>query len=234
MPFEPRLDIIGAALADPSRARIVCELMDGRSHTGKELASVAGVAPNTASDHLSRLLDAGMICAQRSGRFVYYRIASDEVGEVLERMSWLSPTDHLYRGSKRRQAPELLARSCYNHIAGRLGVLIAESLISAGCIRETDSGVRLTQVGCEKLVEIELVSAEAAPPAAKCCLDWSERRRHLSGPLGTAILDNALARKWLSRPRTGRALHIEEKGFAAFERHFGIAKSALLAPGDPA
>ncbi|WP_298852053.1 helix-turn-helix transcriptional regulator [uncultured Ruegeria sp.] len=228
MQFEPRLDIIGAALADSSRVRILCELMDGRSHTGKELASVAGIAPNTASEHLSKLLDIGMITAERTGRCIYYRIVSDEVAETLEQMSALSPTDHLYRGRNRQCPPELIARTCYNHIAGRLGVLMAKRLMDRGWISVEGATAAVTQSGTEHLRRIGFLSDTMPFLLVKCCLDWSERRHHFSGPLGSSLLNHALSQKWLTRPRHGRVLHIEPKGFAAFDQYFGISRTALF------
>lgn len=226
MAFNPRIDILGAALADQSRVRMLCELMDGRAHTGKELASVAGIAPNTASDHLAKLRDIGMLSAMRSGRFVYYRLAGAEVAEVLERMSALSPTDHLYRGGSTGVAPELVARTCYNHIAGRLGVLIASRLEAMGWVRGGELPV-LTPEGRARLQAIGVLPAEAKSPTCKSCLDWSERRRHLSGPLGTAIFDHALAQGCLRRRSSGRALVINDAGQGALLSHFGISNDMI-------
>ncbi len=227
MHIEPRLEIVGAALSDASRVRMLCELMDGRSHTGKELASAAGIAPNTASEHLSKLLNANMIVAKKSGRCVYYRIASDEIAEILEQMSALSPTDHLYRGRCRGRYPELVARTCYNHIAGRLGVLIAQGLIARGWVYADGENARLTQSGGNYLTRIGVLHDGEPTLAIKCCLDWSERRHHFSGPFGTRLFDHAIAQNWLSRPQYGRTLQIKPKGVAAFEQHFGISNSAL-------
>ncbi|MFN4156758.1 MAG: ArsR/SmtB family transcription factor [Paracoccaceae bacterium] len=127
MTIEPRLDIIGAALADPSRSRILCELMDGRAFTNKELASAARITPQTATTHLRQLAMAGMTEPLRSGRHVYHRIATAEVADVLEKLALLSPTDHLFRNGRSGDDTRL-ARSCYNHVAGRIGVLMAERL----------------------------------------------------------------------------------------------------------
>lgn len=228
MSYEPRLDIVGAALADSSRTRILCELMDGRAHTGKELASVAGIAPNTASEHLLKLLGADMIVAKKSGRCVYYRIASDEVAETLEQLSALSPTDHLYRGRNGECPPDLVARTCYNHIAGRLGVILARQFVDRGWMSVEGTSARLTQSGGAHLKRIGILSDAASSLPVKCCLDWSERRHHFSGPFGVNLLDQALSRKWVTRPRNGRALYIEPKGFAAFELYFGISKDMLF------
>lgn len=226
MSIEPRLDIVGAALADPSRVRILCELMDGRSHTGKELACVAGVAPSTASEHLSKLLSAKMVVAEKSGRCTYYRIANAETAEILEQLSALSPSDHLYRG--RGDAPELLARTCYNHIAGRLGVLLAHEMIGRGWVEIEGVSARWTATGIAQMHRQGIVPADQPMPLIKCCLDWSERRHHFSGPFGTILLNHALSQNWVRRAKHGRALIVEPKGLAAFERFFGITQTALF------
>jgi len=231
MSFEPRLEIIGAALADASRVRILCELMDGRSHTGKELASIAGVTPSTASEHLGKLRHARVIRAEKSGRCVYYRLASAEIAEVLERMSAFSPTAHLYRAKDGAMAPEMVARTCYNHIAGRLGVSIAHGLTARKWISTVEGSSRLTPEGRQALERIGVSPPMTGPPSVKCCLDWSERRRHFSGELGTLLLSHALSRQWVTRARQGRALRIEPEGFAAFEEHFGIQRADLLGHG---
>ncbi len=234
MAMEPRLNIIGAALADPNRVRMLCELMDGRAHTGKELASVAGVAPNTASGHLGKLLAAEIITSEKSGRCTYYRVASDEIAEVLEQLSALSPTDHLYRALGKAIAPELVARTCYNHIAGRLGVLMARGMIQNGWVTVEGASARLTSIGLRALVEMGIVPADTETPNIKCCLDWSERRRHFSGQLGKALLEVALAKRWVTRPSEGRTLRIEVAGYEAFGANFGITEEELSKQSDPA
>lgn len=233
MSMEPRLDIVGAALADPSRIRILCELMDGRSHTGKELASVAGVAANTASGHLGKLIDAGVVAAEKSGRCIYYRVASAEIAEVLEQMSALSPTDHLYRAQGTFIAPELIARTCYNHIAGRLGVLIARGIVRQGLVSVEGASARITEAGARTFVEIGIWPENASSPNVKCCLDWAERRRHFSGQLGTAMLSHAVSQNWVTPPKYGRALAIEPAGYDAFDRYFGVKQADLLGHDDP-
>lgn len=229
MTIEPRLDIIGAALADPSRSRILCELMDGRAFTNKELASAARVTPQTASAHLKQLELAGLTASLRSGRHVYHRIANDEVAEVLEGLANLSPTKHLTQNGH-KASDTMLARSCYNHIAGRLGVLMAERMIALNVLSikidhielgsrcpafMDDLGVKISDVGANK-------------PIVKSCLDWTERRFHISGPLATSIMDRTLNEGWLERRTGSRVLSISADGYQKFESKFGLTKSALL------
>jgi len=223
MAIEPRLDIIGAALADPSRSRILCELMDGRAFTNKELACAAGVSPPTASAHLKRLEGAGLTSSLRSGRCVYHRIANAEVAAVLEGLAGLSPTGALSRGG-RSGADTRRARSCYNHIAGTLGVRMADRMVALDILRARDEAVSpgprygafLNDSG------IPPPHAAAGKPLATLCLDWTERRHHLAGPLGTALMLKSLDAGWLERRTGSRALTVTAIGFDAFDRWFGL------------
>lgn len=238
MTTEPRLDIIGAALADQSRSRILCEMMDGRAFTNKELACAAEVTAQTASVHLKHLQAAGLTSSIRSGRCVYHRIASEDVAHVLEALAGLSPTDHLHR-AKIRQLPEadtLRARSCYNHIAGKLGVLITDRLIALGCLQEHGDTVAISTEGDTFFdglgIDIRRLGT-AQKPAVKLCLDWTERRHHISGPLATALMDKALDMDWLARRTGSRALTITELGYAFFEREFGLTRAVIGAADYP-
>lgn len=228
MTLTPRLDIIGAALGDQSRARIICALMDGRAHTGKELAIAVGIAPNTASGHLQRLRDAGLILAERNGRTVYHRIASAEVADLLERMSVLSPPDHLHRPARRGEEGIRGARTCYNHIAGRLGVMIADQLLATGVLVQSDGIVMVGPARADVLVRLGLRNAAAdGKIQARTCLDWTERRPHLSGPLAVDLLEVCLRENWLNRRPGSRVLDVTNAGRDAFLAHFAIPFDAF-------
>ncbi|KZL21501.1 Helix-turn-helix domain protein [Pseudovibrio axinellae] len=232
MSTEPRFDIIGAALADPSRSRILCEMMDGRAFTNKELACAANVTAQTASAHLKQLEAAGLTASLRSGRNVYHRISSAEVASILETLAGLSPTDHLHR-AKNRNKPEvdaLRARSCYNHIAGRLGVLITDQLITKGALLLQGDSASVTPEGVAffHAIDINVLNINnTKKPAVKLCLDWTERRHHISAPLATALMDRSLEKKWLERCKASRALKITALGYEAFDRDFGISHDSL-------
>ncbi|SFL23464.1 transcriptional regulator, ArsR family [Pseudovibrio ascidiaceicola] len=229
MTAEPRLDIIGAALADSSRSRILCEMMDGRAFTNKELACAAKISAQTASVHLKQLQAAGLTSSIRSGRCVYHRIASEDVACVLEALAGLSPTDHLHR-AKMPEANTLRARSCYNHIAGRLGVLITNRLVALGILRIQGEVVAIDTAGeafFNKL-EIDVPNLSTSKkPTVKLCLDWTERRHHISGPLATALMEKALKMNWLERHGGSRALAITTLGYEIFERDFGIVRNLI-------
>jgi len=229
---EPRLDIIGAALADPSRSRILCEMMDGRAFTNKELACSANVTAQTASAHLKLLEAAGLTVSLRSGRNIYHRIANAEVAGVLETLSSLSPTDHLYRTKKNNplDADAMCARSCYNHIAGRLGVLISDRLIALDVIRLQGGTVSIGPEGESffRGIEIDILCSDnPQKPVVKLCLDWSERRHHLSGPLATQIMEKALKMKWLERRTGSRAFAITAYGYEIFAHEFSLSRDYI-------
>lgn len=230
MTIEPKLEIIGAALADPSRARILCTLMDGRAFTNKELASAAGISAQTASAHLRHLGETGLVTALRSGRFVYHRVANEEVAAVLETLATITPLDHLAR--KGRASKDIrCARSCYNHIAGRLGVLMAQQLHARGVIEMTPDGAHPGQHFDAFFATLGITVSRTKPPV-RLCLDWTERRDHIAGPAAIALMETSFEQGWLRRMPTGRALHVTESGFAVFERHLGITRH-MLAPESP-
>lgn len=233
---EPRLDIIGAALADPSRSRILCELMDGRAFTNKELACAANISPQTATAHLRQLNQAGLTTSLKSGRHVYHRIAGEEVARVLEGLASLSPTDHVIRAARSTSARRrhggqdvLLARCCYNHIAGRLGVLLMQGLTAKGVVLVSGDSVHPGPAFQTFVQEhgLDVPKPGGAQPIARLCLDWTERKHHLSGPLATALLQLALDDGWVERVTGARALIITPRGYEMFLGLFGIGKDAL-------
>jgi len=232
MMTEPRLDIIGSALADVTRSRILCEMMDGRAFTNKELAFAANVTAQTASVHLKHLKNAGLTSSLRSGRNVYHSIASAEVAEVLEALATLSPTDHLHRAKNRNlpNADTMRVRSCYNHIAGRLGVLITEQLISMDVLRIDGDGLSLGDEAKAffRKLEIDVPRvASRSKPIVKLCLDWTERKNHISGPLATALMNKSLEMNWIERRTGSRALTITTLGYEVFARDFNLTRDQI-------
>lgn len=217
MNHEPRLDVIGAALGDPSRARILCALMDGRAFTNKELAFAARIAAPTATAHLQRLADLGLTVSERSGRHVYHRIASEDVADVLEHLSHVTPRDHLERlpqAGRAGGADVLAARCCYAHLAGRLGVAVCEAMQARAMVRVE---------GAQAVIALDLPDVlRGAAQAGKLCLDWTERRHHISGALGRDMIQAFFKAGWLSRQPDSRALQLTDVGRAGFAQTFGV------------
>jgi DNA-binding transcriptional ArsR family regulator len=220
-----RMASIAALLGDPARANILTALMDGRALTAKELAFAAHVTPQTASGHLAQLTAASLLAAEKQGRHRYFRLASPLVGQMLESvMAVAGPeptTPTTWRGGEALRT----ARTCYDHLAGRLGVALADSLARAGHLALSQDGGELTQRGHAFLCDFG-----AEPPPGKrifCrpCLDWSERRPHIAGRLGAALATRCLDLKWVERQRDSRAVTITPAGTRGFTETFDIQLS---------
>ena len=223
MQTEPNFHHVAAAMADARRSRMLCTLMDGRAFTAKELACDAGITPQTASAHLGRLKAAGLIHAEKSGRHVYHRLAGVQVAEMLESLGCLSPLDHLQRarkscGARREGADALFARCCYSHLAGELGVMVHDAMRARALLVPQGEGLRLSAAGQVWAVQ----HGFRLRAGARRCLDWSERRHHLAGPLAIDLLAQMFAREWVVRAKTGRALILGAAGRAGFEEAFGL------------
>lgn len=221
---------VGALLADPARAGVLLALLDGSSRPATELALLAGVAPATASVHLRKLVDGGLLAVLEQGRHRYYRLAGDEVAHLLETLAFA-------RSSPRQNAriaqvdPALArARSCYRHLAGRLGVALFERLnVRGGLVIDADS-VRLARAGSGLLRAAGLIDGDDGSERlrGRACLDWSERRFHLAGPLGSHLLQRLLQLRWLRRVDDARTLDLGAHGRAGL-RALGIDWTRLAA-----
>jgi DNA-binding transcriptional ArsR family regulator len=215
------LSAFGELIAEPSRAAMLLALMDGSSRPATELARIAGVAPSTASEHLRRLSDGGAVTALRSGRHRYFRIASEQVAEALEVLALLGNEP---RPAARQEDPARRAlaegRTCYRHLAGRLGVAFLAALERKGFLGVRGGAVILAPAGQSWFED----NGMALPlwPTGKACLDWTERRHHLGGKLGAALTDHLFALRWIARRREGRAVRLTARGSEALERHFGL------------
>lgn len=230
MNLEPNIHVIATALADRSRARMVCALMTGRAHTVKELACAAEVTPPTASAHLKVLEREGLVVPLKAGRNKFVRIASPAVAHLIETLSVLTSADHVRRIRPRGATPAMLeARSCYDHIAGRLGVSLFDRLAAMGAITCDADQAAVTASGVAVFtgLGIDMAALRAQRrPLARCCLDWTERRYHLAGSLAAAVLERMLAAGWIDRARTGRALVVTAAGRQMLAERFGLTDAA--------
>lgn len=222
----PDISRIGAMLGDPVRANILTALMSGKALTAGELAHEAGIAPATASGHLRKLEDSGLITPRKQGRHRYFTLAGDEVGHALETLMGLAAERGHLRSRIGPRDPELrAARICYDHIAGAAGVRIFDSLLARGLLELAGNGVSLTFAGRDWATGfgIDLAPLEAARrPLCRTCLDWSERRTHLAGGLGAAILTMLQTRHWARRLPDSRVIAFSDIGRAGFETHFPL------------
>ncbi|OIQ31423.1 MAG: transcriptional regulator [Alphaproteobacteria bacterium MedPE-SWcel] len=218
----PRFDILGQAISDASRTRMLCELMEGRSFTNKELAGAAGITPQTATAHLRLLQHAGLVIAQKRGRCVYHRLSGPEVAQALEQLAAIAPADSLYRAQRRKAGGLAEVRSCYDHLAGPLAVAMTEALISRGHLREENGGFVPLAGPIWGQLGVDLPQRAGRTPFARPCMDWTERRLHIAGPMGRQILTRALEAGWLQRPQRGRGLEVTPSGQRALREILGI------------
>ncbi|HLH12608.1 MAG TPA: transcriptional regulator [Methylovirgula sp.] len=214
---------IAALLGDPGRAAMLTALMDGRALPASELASLAGVMPQTASGHLAQLVAGRLLIAEPQGRNRYYRLASSQVAQTIEALMVLAG-DGASRGTR---VPKELreARTCYDHLGGRLAVALADKLQDRGFLVLTEEAGEVTPKGRDFLAElgVTLASAKKRQRAlCRACLDWSERRPHIAGLLGTALLNRSLELRWIARAAESRAVTITPRGRRAFAETFGI------------
>jgi DNA-binding transcriptional ArsR family regulator len=225
MSYSTNIAEIAALVGDPARANMLTALMDGRALTASELAYAAGIVASTASGHLAKLLEANLLNVVQQGRHRYYRLASPLVGSMLESLMAVAAIEgpKRYRPSSCRDEALRDARTCYNHLAGRLGVSIADAMLARGQLElGGDAGV-LTGAGRALLIDLGVaVIDETTSHRVYCkpCLDWSERRPHIGGALGVAIADRCFELGWIERQRDSRALRITGKGQKGFHQHF--------------
>jgi DNA-binding transcriptional ArsR family regulator len=235
-----------ALIGDPGRARVLRALADGRELAATVLAHEAGVAPSTASVHLSKLVDGGLVKADRRGRHRYYRLAGPELARAMEALAEIAPAAPIrsLREGTKAQAVRA-ARTCYDHLAGRLGVAIMSALIADGVLTGGDGhhstararrdrpsapgrdlDYRLTDHGAHRLRElgVDVDQALAGPRAPiRYCVDWSEQDHHLSGALGAALAARLFDLRWVKRlPRT-RAVLVTDDGRRGLGEHFDVA-----------
>jgi DNA-binding transcriptional ArsR family regulator len=223
MADRPDLAAIAALLADPTRAAMIGLLMDGRAQTATELSLEGGVTPSTASVHLARLTRAGLLTLEKQGRHRYFRIARREVGAAIEGLMTISPRRRTAAaGSGPREEGLRRARVCYDHLAGERGVRLFDGLRKRRLLAGTDDRLSLTAEGeswCARL-GIDLAGLRRRRrPLCRACLDWSERRAHLAGALGAALLDRLFALRYARRADDDRrAVSLSPRGEAFIER----------------
>jgi DNA-binding transcriptional ArsR family regulator len=220
---------VAALLGDPARAAMLQGLMDGRALTASELAQIAGVTAQTTSGHLAQLSGAGLLAVEKQGRHRYHRLATPQVARLLESIMQVAaetsrpPVRRTVTGP--RDVAMRAARTCYDHVAGRLGVAIADAMIARALVELSDDGGIVTARGAAFLDGLGItLDAHSARGRAVCrpCLDWSERRPHLAGRLGAALCHHALTAGWVRRRAESRALDVTPKGRRAFREQFGI------------
>lgn len=223
----PDISRVAALIGDPARANMLSALTSGMALTASELAAEAGVTLQTASSHLSKLEAGGLITPRKDGRHKYFRLASEEVASVLEALMGLAAGTGALRTRPGPRDPEMRrARVCYNHLAGDMGTQMYDSLLTRGMLVHRGETLELSQRGQAFIGEfgIDLSRLPASrAPLCRECLDWSERRSHLAGQLGRAMLARIEEMGWARRIEGTRVVRFTREGDAAFARVFGGA-----------
>lgn len=216
----PDITLLGSLIGDPARANMLTALMSGKALTASELAAEAGVTMQTTSSHLGKLEAAGLLRQRKQGRHRYFSLADDDVGSVLEAMMGLAAKRGHMRTRTGPKDPALRnARVCYNHLAGELGVRIFDSLLARNYLVAAAEQLELTAAGGAFVSEFGIdldPLVKARRPVCKSCLDWSARRTHLAGSLGTALLNRIYALGWATRQDGSRVVMFSTKGEKQF------------------
>lgn len=223
---EDKFISTASLLCEPSRAKIVWNLLDGRAYTASELALVSDLSATSVSNHLSKLLNGEIIKVDVQGRHRYYSFASPEVAYVVESLANLANKKPSSKTDKQLNKNDVkYCRTCYDHLAGKVGVMIADQLISHEIIKLRDKTFVVTEKGDKFFSDFGLELTELQKQRrhfAKACLDWSERKYHLAGSLGAALLDKMLQLDWLRRTKSSRAIVITSLGQNGLRDKFEI------------
>ncbi|XWN29176.1 MAG: metalloregulator ArsR/SmtB family transcription factor [Devosia sp.] len=227
MSEAPNIAAVGALIGDPARASILNTLLCGSARTAGELAQAAGVTRQTASVHLARLEDGGLLAQEKQGRHRYFRLANTDVAAMVETLAVFSTRPQkALRAPGPRDPAMRQARVCYDHLAGTVAVKLLDGMVDANILHRRDGALFLCEGGGARLeaIGVDVAAAEASRrPLCRPCLDWSERRHHLAGSLGAALLSALLAKSWMRRVEGSRTVTLTPYGKRALADHFGVA-----------
>lgn len=219
----------GALFAEPSRAAIMIALLDGSARPATELCRLSGVATGTASTHLRKLCEGRLLLVNKQGRHRYYRLANEEVAHLVEALSFVRQPQRRSPRKLTNDSAVLNARSCYGHLAGRLGVRLFGRFITIGGLRISDDSISLTAAGIDFLIKNGVISRHdnLDQLMGGACVDSTEGHFHLSGPLGRYMLQRLMEMGWVRSNRENHALHICPSGLKGFTE-IGINLADIL------
>ncbi len=227
MKYGPDIARVASLIGDPARANMVLALMSGQALSAADLAREAGVTPSTATGHLSKLVSAGLFSARKQGRHRYFQIAEPDVGHAVEALIAIAArAGHLRTRSGPKDEAMRQARSCYDHLAGRIAVDLFGQWLAAGVLCWRKQTIHLTRKGRMFLAKrgIEIAKLDNGKrPLCRSCMDWSERRHHLGGALGADILSRVVARGWAAREPHLRTVFFSRRGEENFKRWYNPA-----------
>jgi len=223
---EPNIAFIGNLLGDVARSKMLTALMSGKALTATELSLEADITPQTASSHLTKLVEGELLIVRKQGRHKYFQLKNVQVAELIEQLLNISasvPAAKITTGPKNERLRK--ARICYDHLAGEMGVKLFDALMDKGRLADNSTGLFLTEKGKAFFNEIGVDLSEfknRRRPLCKACLDWSERRSHLAGSLGKWVLNDAIQRGWAKQDLDSRVLQFTQQGIKAFEKKYDI------------
>lgn len=227
MSIHPNITALTALLAEKSRATILAALMDGKFHTASELAYMATIKPQTASFHLAKLVEKNLVISEKNGRFRYFRLANEEVANTLEIFMSISPPPEVRSLKQSSQLKRLEnARTCYDHLAGRLSVNLTNIMQEEGYIEKSNKRFIITTKGEHffKELGIDLIALSRKRRSfCHACLDWSERTHHLGGALGNGLFERYIELGWLESRENSREIVITTEGKSGFKEFFGLS-----------
>jgi DNA-binding transcriptional ArsR family regulator len=231
----PNIARIASLLGDPARADVLTALLTDRALTATELASIAGVTKQTMSAHLSKLLDAALVEVDQQGRHRYFRLANEDVAGLLESLMGVAFRTGAVRLLSSPREPALRkARVCYDHLAGEFGVAAYEALLRHGAFEMSRDELRLSKSGVDWFRDFGIDTDAAARQRrtfCRPCMDWSERRHHLAGSLGAALLSRLQDLKWAAREKNSRVIRFTPGGQRAFRELFNMSSDLTLREG---
>lgn len=220
----PNIVEVASLIGDASRAAILMCLLGGKALPASELARAARVTPQTASSHLAKMVEGGLLVHESYGRHRYYRLANPEVGQALEGLNAIALPKPVRSLQEWDQSKALqFARTCYDHIAGEVGVTLTDKMLAIGLLKQEEGDFTVTPDGTRWFGDfgIDLDDIRRGRRHfARQCLDWSERRHHMAGTLGAAITNRLFDLEWIERIPGGRALQVTNKGFWGLKQQF--------------
>lgn len=228
MKYGPDIARLASLIGDPARANMLTALMSGKALTAGELANEAGITPQTASSHLARMEDAGLLVRRKQGRHRYFALRNDSIAQMLETMMGVAANSgHLRTRTGPKDAELREARACFDHLAGSQAVELMNSLLERGALLQEGDEISLTDTGVSLFtdfgIDIDLLS-KGRRPLCRSCLDWSERRFHLGGAIGAGILDTLYKQGWARREKDSRIIRFSPVGIGNFRKAMGLTR----------
>lgn len=226
MKATPNIVEVASLIGNSSRAAMLMCLLGGKALPASELARAARITPQTASSHLVKMVEGGMLSYESYGRHRYYRLANAEVGQALEALNAIALPKSIRSLRESDQSKALhFARTCYDHIAGEVGVAVMDKMLEIGLVKEDGRDFVVTVDGAKWLADFGMDLDEirrGRRQFARPCLDWSERRHHLAGALGAAITNRLFDLGWVERIPGGRAVRVTDDGFLGLDNELGV------------